>query len=689
MKFSADKILREWSWRVGNGMPDVSNDSHMTTLMEVLYEQNFSYKFIKELVANLSETGEDQQLTTKTFQEFCVDVGKIISSEGILVESSVWDKPAGTEQLAGAQTFNVWKDAPKGPYTVVAKTSDAIDVDLSPGEANPKIAYISAGGKTYKISGAKTKMSKLFKNAAKKSSPFKISWGEKELESAACTGLYFDPTSYYTKIMTPDAQQSDVEGAIGAFKKALSKSGEYAGASGLSAIEGIPDVIRALELAYGVHVFASKHSCKASNGYEFIHKSVGKYYNAGYENKNLDTSGFKDNTADTIIVKGGVQALITAMKSEKIEFNSSGKCKTESGIEFYQVSNKLKKGGAQLGRIQKSFADMYGLKEPMDTWKVYLRKEITEHGEKGFLLNEGLADYFRQGLKYIKDNFTTLLDKAKNKIAQFSSSVLSSLTFSMNKPSPSLESFMKKEFNKAPVELKEAKSKARYSYGAYAEMVARAALNGNKSYSNDLLNKAQQQWSILEKLIKVPNDGIYSTKISAGPTDYSPKDIKDGANYIIKLMINFTAYEHLTKMLASSKGEIKNVTTVLEEFVELEKEMYFGKTDLPMFKVYGAGIEGTAWEYLKSGKEFREDKLKAMNMTDAVKDGKFVPGVIVESSVQSGKGYTAVKMWILHSITEKGTKYTQVDLRSGSRDTFSFSVSGGSVMEGSKVLGKI
>ena len=671
-------------------MPDVSNDSHMTTLMEVLYEQNFSYKFIKELVANLSEDSRDQQqpeqLTEKTFQEFCVEVGRIISSEGILVESSVWDKPVGTEQLAGAQTFKIWKDAPKGPYTVVKKTADAVDVDLSPGESNPKIAYISAGGKTYKISGAQTKMSTLFKNATKNTSPFKITWGEKELESAACTGLYFDPTSYYTKIMTPDAQQSDVEGAIGAFKKALSKSGEYAGASGLSAIEGIPDVIRALELANGVHVFATAHNCK---GWNFIHSSIDSYYRAGYENKNLDTTGFKDNTADTIIVKGEAQALITAMKSEKIEFNSSGKCKTESGIEFYQVSNKLKKGGAQLGRIQVAFAKKYGLKEPMDTWKVYLQKEITEHDGKGFLLNEGLADYFKQGLKYIKDTFSTLLDKAKNKIAQFSSSVLSSLTFTMNKPSSSLESFMKKEFNKAPVELKEAKSKARYSYAAYAEMVARAALNNNKSYSNNLLNKAQQQWSILEKLIKVPNDGIYSTKISAGPTDYTPKDIKDGANYIIKLMINFTAYEHLTKMLASSKGEIKNVTTVLEEFVDLEKEMYFGKTDLPMFKVYGADIKGTAWEYLKSGKEFREDKLKAMNMTDAVKDGKFVPGVIVESSVQSGKGHTSVKMWILHSITEKGTKYTQVDLRSGRNDTFSFSVSGTNIVEGSKVLGKI
>ena len=55
MKFNADKILREWSWRVGNGMPDVSNDDHITTFMEILYEQNYSFRFIKELVNNITE----------------------------------------------------------------------------------------------------------------------------------------------------------------------------------------------------------------------------------------------------------------------------------------------------------------------------------------------------------------------------------------------------------------------------------------------------------------------------------------------------------------------------------------------------------------------------------------------------------------------------------------------------------
>ena len=168
-----------------------------------------------------------------------------------------------------------------------------------------------------------------------------------------------------------------------------------------------------------------------------------------------------------------------------------------------------------------------------------------------------------------------------------------------------------------------------------------------------------------------------------------PKSESDGAKYALKLMINFMAYEHLTAMLKSKAGNVKEVSTVLEEFVELEKEMYFGRTELPLFKVYGVPPSGKAYEYLKSGKEFREDRLKAMDMNDAVKDGQYIPGVVVDSKVQKGKGHTSVKMWILHSISESGTQYTQVDLRSGSEDTLSFSVSGGSIKPGRLVLGKI
>ena len=38
--------------------------------------------------------------------------------------------------------------------------------------------------------------------------------------------------------------------------------------------------------------------------------------------------------------------------------------------------------------------------------------------------------------------------------------------------------------------------------------------------------------------------------------------------------------------------------------------MYFGKTDLPVYKVFGAkGESDTTWEYLKSASEFKQEKL--------------------------------------------------------------------------------
>ena len=254
------------------------------------------------------------------------------------------------------------------------------------------------------------------------------------------------------------------------------------------------------------------------------------------------------------------------------------------------------------------------------------------------------------------------------------------------KPTPKLNSFMKKRFNASSKLIKEAKQK--YSYNAYAEMCSKLAMQNNYKEIDMLLGLAASEWSTLEKILDAPDDGIDKTNQSVGPKKISISSIDEGRKYVLKIMINVMGYQHLNAMLKSSKGSIKEVSKVLEEFVELEKEMYFGRTELPLFKVYGADPGGKAYEFLKSGKEFREDRLKAMTMNDAVKDGKYIPGGVVDSSLRSA-GHCSVKAWILHSITEKGTNYTQVDFRSGSESTLSFSVSGGSIIPGRRVLGKI
>ena len=73
-----------------------------------------------------------------------------------------------------------------------------------------------------------------------------------------------------------------------------------------------------------------------------------------------------------------------------------------------------------------------------------------------------------------------------------------------------------------------------------------------------------------------------------------------------------------------------------------------------------------------------------MNM-DIVKDGKYIPGIVVQSSRQ-GAGHATIAAWILHSVTEEGTEYTKLDFRSSDKYTLTFSVQGNDVVNGVGVL---
>ena len=107
-----------------------------------------------------------------------------------------------------------------------------------------------------------------------------------------------------------------------------------------------------------------------------------------------------------------------------------------------------------------------------------VKKWVKDHSgwsaeESKFILSEGLGDYFKQGLKFIKDTFTDLIVKAKNKIKNFSGGIVKKLSMKTTKPTPKLNSFMKKRFNTSSKLIKEAKQK--YSYNAYAEMCSKLA----------------------------------------------------------------------------------------------------------------------------------------------------------------------------------------------------------------------
>ncbi len=56
-----DNIIREWSYNVDNGMPDVSNPIHRIKLKETLNEMGYPKKFAEILLGKLREADESDK----------------------------------------------------------------------------------------------------------------------------------------------------------------------------------------------------------------------------------------------------------------------------------------------------------------------------------------------------------------------------------------------------------------------------------------------------------------------------------------------------------------------------------------------------------------------------------------------------------------------------------------------------
>ena len=64
MEFIPEKLVREWSWRVHNGMPNYNNPVHLLELKNLLIEKKFPYQLVDLLLNNLTEAKGDTSATT-------------------------------------------------------------------------------------------------------------------------------------------------------------------------------------------------------------------------------------------------------------------------------------------------------------------------------------------------------------------------------------------------------------------------------------------------------------------------------------------------------------------------------------------------------------------------------------------------------------------------------------------------
>ena len=477
-------------------------------------------------------------------------------------------------------------------------------IHIEPKAKKPETVYITDGKDTWQLTDSTNKLKNWFNKA--KSNPKDITWNEKTLESAACLGLYFDPQPWINDLQSgdiPKAAKAEVA-AVKEIRGLLNKGTEYRGAYEiLSKIDNITitDLVKTLVLANGGHLFAIAHNCKDWN---FIHKSITEYYDAEMANPTIQITGSKTNTADTIFFDGkSVDAFIDEVESDPITSDpKTGLCTTKTGTKFYQISNKESEKNSQLGRIKEVIDKAYGLPVGKDRFELELQNEsiCTKDFDEAYELavNEGLGKWIGQAVKWTKDTFTSFVAKIKEKLQTFSSSILDTLgvgTTTTTPPKP-LDDFIKSQINEGLLT-------EGLSYGEYATDVTTEFMNGNTERLSNLFNRVNEEWTTLkDKTSQVK--GLKLTPDSGGPTlPNKISSLEDGKNLTIKYMIDYSAYYDLNAMFSTKEGEIKDASTILDDFVEFEKEMVFGKTELPVYKLYGSnGTNKKPWTYLSSGR---------------------------------------------------------------------------------------
>ena len=661
-----DALVKDWAWRVNDGIPDPNKKSHIDFLKETLKQYKYSDKFINEFLANVSDSNKP----IRDFQKLCVEVGKILSEDSLITEASIYKEkyPVGHQVTLNQKGKDWWgKNFGKAPDVLSkAAEQDVPEERIAQKGSGNTVLYVADGKKVYKIVGTASGIGVMFVHLG---NPSGIKWNERTLESAALAGLSFNPQPFIDALKGGDenAAGKAKKSAIKALSSALS-NGEMRGGSEISsklATCSLPDLILALELANGTHLFAKAKGCL---GWNFIHSQIDSYYTAHDSNPKLKIGGSKVPTPDCIIVKGNPSSLIKNIATDGVKFDSNGKCTTDSGDVFFQVSNKKSDSGAQLGRITSLVTATYGLSKPSDAIKMVIGEEIGKYENHTFLLNEGLKDYFKKGLTYLKDKFTKTMSVIKGKLQGLGSAITSTIMkFSGNtKPVDNLIKKLGRGFDKTLTEA----AKPRLSPWTFAQACVNEYHQGDSKRLKSFFSNVTREYNLVSK--KFGKNGIYATVKTSGPSLSTLPEGRVGANVVLKYMVNYLAYNTLNTMLTDQSGNILTASQFMEDFIELEKEMYFGSSELPIYKVFMSDGSGTPFQYLSSGKEFREERKSIIEEFGS----KQVPGVVIESNPNKNYGYTNNNLYVLNSFSEEGPVYTQVALRSSGDDKLTFSVSG-------------
>jgi hypothetical protein len=574
--------------------------------------------FIEYVIETLTETEKDEdsderELADADIQKSALtDYEKEALKENILIElgqilseASIYDNKyaVGDYFMALKSTADLFKiglppssKVPKGPFKKIAPTEDSIEVNINKG----RTVYVSADDtkENYIITANDKTIQSLFGKMKKGASITDINFDTETLETAACMGLYVNGVGILNELNSANNEDdlAKVTNSIrDRFAKALGMSGEYAKPNEiLNKMNTMPlgDYYLIAQLMAGMTKF-TQNIVRFKPVY-LIHKNIKQYYKATERSDLVD--GVKDNTADCVVCNvPGTELISKLNEGLPVEYDKNGVCTIKgTNIKFLQISLKKAKDEAQLGKIYGFLKDKYGLLDISDVKKLAL---------ESVQLDENIRDFLNKGINFIKSLGSKFLEKI-SQIGNFLSSFLKRLESGLKK-SP-VSAIKKLESDLLKIGLNE------------------GVLTENKRSIWDSFEKIGKNQKLLDKLVSNVNTELQSllTVSLSNPAfvfaGYEKLQLKTpiDKDTVAKLLTNFQSAIVLKNIMGDLNSDAK---TLYSQLISLEKEMIYGKTTLPLYKVYGLDRtgDGTPYEAYPGSEVFVQTKL-AKDLSDTV-----------------------------------------------------------------------
>ena len=390
---------------------------------------------------------------------------------------------------------------------------------------------------------------------------------------------------------------------------------------------------------------------------DFIHKNIKQYYDNSPTTFQIPT-GEKANTADVVFVTNGTSSIllntfkqistlsdkdqISRVKTDKKGLVTLLDKKGKEIVSFYQISLKKAFEKARIGRattfINKNYAGGVSLGSPTQAASVAQDLQNLPEGFFGDMFSK-FKDIVSGGFK----NFVGWVKKKYTKIAQVIAGVVVKLSNQMIKSNRGIKSISNvmnmTQLNESSLNsfLGEKKSQ---DIIVTKTLVKEFKTIENEFIKKDIVNKTHKQnVALLEKLnssyavpgrkvppiLMLPNIGAGIVDMTTIGNEIS-KVIKSKEGDIItksdiyvalKIGMNFSANVAILAILKSIEKNIsqyENLSQALFAFsAEVESEVKFGNTSLPLVIVYGGSDKKAI--VLGTRSDYKKDKTDELSQT--------------------------------------------------------------------------